>query len=679
MENLKDLNEKRDLYNQHETELEVNEARLQMAAALTNLGTWDYYPQRGKLDWSAECEKIYGLYKDTPVSFEIFLDYIYPADKETVQQTIKESLDYISDDNFDITYRIQRFNDKSLRWVRTQAKVYFDKHKKAQHIVGTIIDFTEAKLAEEKSAKLAAIVDSSDDAIISKTLDGIITSWNFAAEQLFGYTEDEVIGKPITILIPEDRLEEERLILERIRQSKKVDHYVTFRLTKAGLEIPVSLTISPIKNNSGKVIGASKIARNNARQKMAEAQLLRYAENLELLNAVGKVISERLDVEDILQKVTDATTQLTGAAFGAFFYNKLDDKGESYMLFALSGAPREAFEKFGTPRNTDLFHPTFMGEGIVRSDDITKDPRYGQNPPHFGMPKGHLPVVSYLAVPVMSKSGSVIGGLFYGHPDAGKFTREHEQLVSGVATQATVALDNAKLYEEIQKLNDKKDEFIGLASHELKTPVTSLSGYLQILNRTLPETDRNKPFVQKALRQVNKLSELISDLLDVSKIETGHLPLSFVKFDLVQLVLDVIELTQYTTKTHRIVMCPEVESIMVVADKQRLEQVIINLLSNAIKYSPNKVLVNVIVAINNDKARVSVQDFGMGINKDQQERIFSRFYRVEELAAHISGLGIGLYISKEIINRHNGTLWLESEVDQGSVFSFEIPLRQKGT
>jgi PAS domain S-box-containing protein len=676
MENLNDLNEKPNLQKQHVTELEISEARLHMAMASTNLGTWDYYPQTGKLDLNTESKKIYGLYTDESVDLNKFLSHVHPADKATIQQNIEHALNNITNNTFDITHRIVRFNDKSIGWVRTQGTVYFDEYQKAKRLVGIILDLTEAKLAEEKSAKLAAIVESSDDAIISKTLDGIITSWNYAAEQLFGYTENEVIGKPITILIPEDRLEEEKLILDRIRQSKKVDNYVTFRVTKSGLEIPVSLTISPIKNSSGKVIGASKIARNNARQKMAEAQLLRYAENLELLNAVGKVISERLDVEDILQKVTDATTQLTGAAFGAFFYNKLDDRGESYMLFALSGAPREAFEKFGMPRNTAVFHPTFIGESIVRSDDITKDPRYGKSAPHFGMPKGHLPVVSYLAVPVISKSGSVIGGLFYGHPDAGKFTREHEQLVSGVATQATVALDNAKLYEEIQKLNDKKDEFIGLASHELKTPVTSLSGYLQILNRTLSEADRNKPFVQKALLQVNKLSELISDLLDVSKIETGHLPLSFTKFDLVQLVLDVIELTQYTTKTHRIVMCPEVESIMVFADKQRIEQVIINLLSNAIKYSPNKMLVNVIVGINNDRARVAVQDFGMGIHQDQQERVFSRFYRVEELAAHISGLGIGLYISKEIINRHNGKLWLESEVDTGSIFSFEIPVKQ---
>src|SRR3569833_598034 len=166
------------------------------------------------------------------------------------------------------------------------------------------------------------------------------------------------------------------------------------------------------------------------------------------------------------------------------------------------------------------------------------------------MPKGHIPEESNLAVSVISKSGEVIGGLFYGHPEPGRFTVHHERLVESVAKQAAIALENAKLYEEIQKLNSKKDEFIGLASHELKTPVTSLSGYLQIINRRLQADDVNKSFIEKALVQINKLTILISDLLDVSKIETGQLPLSFTKFDLLQLVNDVTELTQYSAHTH---------------------------------------------------------------------------------------------------------------------------------
>lgn len=344
------------------------------------------------------------------------------------------------------------------------------------------------------------------------------------------------------------------------------------------------------------------------------------------------------------------------------------------MLFTLSGAPREAFEKFGMPRNTAIFNPTFVGEKPVRVDDITKDPRYGHNLPHYGMAGERLPVVSYLAVPVVGNSGKVIGGLFYGHPGAGKFTKEHEHLVERIATQAAVALENAKLYAEIQKLNQKKDEFIGLASHELKTPVTSLKGYLQILDKKLPEGDTNKSFVDKAVKQVNKLSNLVSDLLDVSKIETGQLPLSFSSFDLVHMIRDAVQLHQYAANSHKIILEFDRQVLPVTADQLRIEQVVNNLLSNAIKYSPGADRINVSVSETGARARVMVQDFGMGIAEDEQESIFSRFYRVEEMAAHISGLGIGLYISSEIIRRHQGTLTVESEQGKGSQFTFEIPV-----
>ena len=540
--------------------------------------------------------------------------------------------------------------------------------------VNTLIDVTEQRFGETKQAMLAAIIESSEDAIVSKTLDGTVTSWNKSAAKMFGYNEGEMVGKSIITVIPKDRRQEEVVILGKIRQGEKVEHCETVRLRKDGTEIAVSLTISPIKNAAGQVIGASKIARDISKQKTSEESLQRYANNLETVNSVGKMVSERLDVQEILQQVTDVTTEATGAAFGAFFYNKLDEHGESYTLFTLSGAPREAFEKFGMPRNTAVFNPTFSGEGTVRVDDITKDPRYGKNHPHYGMPKGHLPVVSYLAVPVISKSGVVIGGLFYGHPEPGRFSVHHESLVESVATQAAIALENARLYEEIKKLNARKDDFIGLASHELKTPVTSLSGYLQIINRRLPSDDVNKPFIEKALAQINKLSGLISDLLDVSKIETGQLPLSFTGFDLQHLAKEVIEVMQFSTKTHRLTLDSDINKLLVTADRQRIEQVIINLLSNAIKYSPGANEVNVTVSAADNKALVAVRDFGLGITRDQQERIFNRFYRVEDMAAHISGLGIGLFISKEIISRHNGRLWVESEPGKGSVFFFEIPV-----
>ncbi|HEV2891810.1 MAG TPA: SpoIIE family protein phosphatase [Frankiaceae bacterium] len=179
----------------------------------------------------------------------------------------------------------------------------------------------------------------------------------------------------------------------------------------------------------------------------AEARLREESRAVETLREIGAALSASLDLKSLVQTLTDATTRLTGAQFGAFFYNTVDAAGESFLLYTLSGAPIEAFERFGLPRNTRIFAPTFAGEAPVRIDDVRRDQRYGHNPPHNGMPKGHLPVCSYLAVPVVSRTGEVHGGLFFGHEDVGVFTERHERLVVGVAAQAAIAIDNARLYE----------------------------------------------------------------------------------------------------------------------------------------------------------------------------------------------------------------------------------------
>jgi len=171
---------------------------------------------------------------------------------------------------------------------------------------------------------------------------------------------------------------------------------------------------------------------------------------LEVVNRANRRLSENLDVDAVVQTVVDAGTALTGAEFGAVFYNSVDETGESLMLYALSGAPREAFSGMGHPRKTAVFAPTFEGTGIVRSDDITADPRYGLNAPHKGMPEGHLPVKSYLAVPVVSRSATVHGGLFFGHPEPGRFSERHERMMVGLAAHAAIAIDNARLFEAAQ-------------------------------------------------------------------------------------------------------------------------------------------------------------------------------------------------------------------------------------
>jgi len=203
-----------------------------------------------------------------------------------------------------------------------------------------------------------------------------------------------------------------------------------------------------------------------------------------------------------VQVVTDAATELSGAAFGSFFYNVLDERGESYTLYTLSGAPREAFSKFPQPRNTEVFGPTFRGEGMVRSPDITQDPRFGKNDPYHGMPPGHLPVRSYLAAPVKSHSGEVLGGLFFGHPDVGIFDERSERLIAGVAVQAGIAMDKARLYHAAQ------DEIIRRRRTEAALRESEQSLESKVRHRTLELTAANDQLLKAATERERVESQL---------------------------------------------------------------------------------------------------------------------------------------------------------------------------
>ncbi len=429
----------------------------------------------------------------------------------------------------------------------------------------------------EANARLAAIVESSDDAIISKTLDGIITSWNAAAEKIFGYAPEEAVGQHITLIIPEDRRQEEDEIISRIRAGQRVDHFETIRRRKNGELVEISVTVSPVMGDDGRIIGASKVARDISSAKAIEAQLAERTTQLEALtnllpqmvwatdqngnmdfvnsNAEAYVgplrqidgiyqwqevihpddldagarawagsvesgvdfsIEQRIfhqssqtyrwnlsravpvrdnggritrwfgtstDIEDqkqaakhseeereivtalyevgeaftnqelndAVQVATDVATRLSNAEFGAFFYNVENNDGESYMLYTVSGVDRSHFDKFPMPRNTAIFQPTFSGEKVVRYDDVTQQPHYGQNAPRKGMPEGHLPVRSYLAVPVTSKGGEVLGGLFFGHSTPGVFTDRGERIARAVAAQAATGIESSRLLQRAQQ------------------------------------------------------------------------------------------------------------------------------------------------------------------------------------------------------------------------------------
>ena len=478
---------------------------------------------------------------------------------------------------------------------------------------------------EEKQAMLAAIIASTDDTIISKTLEGIITSWNPAAERMFGYTEDEAVGKHISLIIPPERLEEEAFIIGQIVKGDKVDHFETVRRAKNGDPVPISLTVSPIIDSRGRIIGASKIARDiSERIKAAEKQ---------------GVLAAIIDTSDdtILSKTLEGIiTSWNKAAIKMFGYTEAEAVGQHISL---------------------IIPPDRLNEEAFIIGEVSK----GNKVDHFQTLRraknGNLVPISLSVSPVVDDNGKVIG--------ASKIARD-------ISAEQTSQDELAKLYQQLKELNAKKDEFIALASHELKTPLTSIKGYLQILAQRVTD-EKNIIFVQKTRQQIAKLSALVDDLLDVSKIEAGKLHFAAEDFNIREVIDDALELISHTNSDYTITLHSPVSECMVKGDAHRIEQVMINLLTNAIRYAPNSNRIEVHLSHENDEVKIGVKDFGTGIAPEKLEHIFSRYYRVDDNNSKVSGLGIGLYLCYEIVTRHHGKIWAESEPGIGSVFWFTLP------
>jgi PAS domain S-box-containing protein len=526
---------------------------------------------------------------------------------------------------------------------------------------------------------LARVVESSDDAIVSKNLDGIISSWNRAAERMFGYTAAEAVGKSIRMIVPADRQSEEDDVLAKIRRGESVEHYATVRQRKDGSTLSISLSVSPIRDESGQVVGASKIARDITEWTKLLARERAHAAITEKLYEIGTVLASNLERDTVVQKVTDIATEVTGAEFGAFFYNETDQNSqESYMLYTLSGAPRSAFENFPHPRATQVFAPTFHGEGPVRLDDVTKDPRYGQNPPYHGMPHGHLPVRSYLAVPVMSRTKAVLGGLFFGHSTPGMFTEEHERLALGIASWARVALENARLYVEARDASRMKDEFLAVLSHELRTPLNAIVGYARLLRGGLLNGEKSTRALEALDRNSTWLSQIVEDVLDVSRIVSGKIRLDVQPVELPIVVHNAVATMQpgADAKGVRLQTIVDPRVGPVAGDRDRLQQVIWNLLSNAVKFTPKGGRVQIRLERVDSHIEIAVADTGIGIRQDFLPRIFDRFTQAESPTTRkLGGLGLGLAIVRHIVELHGGTVEAFSAgEDQGATFRVRLPI-----
>ena len=414
-------------------------------------------------------------------------------------------------------------------------------------------------------------------------------------------------------------------------------------------------------------------------QKQAEFALLERTSALEALNRTAAMTAIERDLDRVVQTVTDAGVELSGAEYGAFFYNVDDPTGERYMLYALSGAPKNAFAHFPMPRITDVFSPTFRGEGSVRSDDIKRDPRYGRNAPLHGMPPGHLPISSYLAAPVVSRSGEVLGALLFGHSAEGMFAEAHERRVAGLAAQAAIAIDNARLFHAVQAANETLEERVhqrtqelteahealrqaqkmeavgqltGGIAHDFNNLLMGISGSLELIERGLARHGVTglERYVHGAQASARRAASLTQRLLAFSRRQT----LDPKPTDINRLIFGLEDMIRRTVG-------PSIEVEVVGQaglwaariDAAQLENALLNLAINARDAMPDGGRITIETAnkwLDDRGARerelkpgqylsICVTDTGAGIPKDIVDRIFDPFFTTKPIGEGGEPLG----------------------------------------
>ena len=483
-------------------------------------------------------------------------------------------------------------------------------------------------------------------------------------------------------LHPDDRARA-RLAIQR-SISERSDYDVEYRIKTASGERWVAVRGHPMYGEDGTVRGMFGIVQDITEQMRTKELLREQTEALQIINKLGRVLSVELDLKKLVQAFTDAATELAGAKFGAFFYNVLDAGGGSYKLYALSGADRRHFEKFPMPRATALFGPTFRGEGVIRLSDVTVDPRFGQNDPHHGLPRGHLPVRSYLAIPVTSRSGDVLGGLFFGHPAPGIFTDSAERILVGLAAQAAIAIDNAQLVDAVHKAretaevaNRLKDEFLATVSHELRTPLNAVLGWTSLLRGTYMDEARRAKALETIERNARLQQKIVEDILDVSRIIAGQLRLEKEPMPFRPVVEAAIDSVRPMAEAKSIAFRIELgdDPAIIIGDQARLQQIVWNLLSNAIKFTPEGGAVRVSLDVIESRVELVVSDTGVGIAPDFLPHVFERFRQGDTRVtrAH-GGLGLGLAIVRHLTEMHGGSAAAVSAgPGKGATFIVRLP------
>ncbi len=676
-----------------ESNLVAASNRLQVALAAGRLGDWRWDAQLDRVTLGERAAELFDLAAETPLRLEQLQERIEQADRSMVDSEFRRA--YRSGGDINIECRVDA-PGRPLRWISVVGRADVEDAAGAERrvvgITGVAQDISTRKSAEDTLRQseevLRALANSVSQLAWMAQADGDLVWFNERWYEYTGTSLERMSGWGWQSVVDPDVLP---LVLQRwhesIRTGQPFD--MEYPIRGADGQYRWFLTrVNPVRDRLGHVVRWFGTNTDVDQVKRVQQALRDESNVLELLNSTGSALARQRDLRSLLQTVTDAATGISGARCGAFFYNGRAGDGTPYTVTTHAGAACEELERV---------LPLSAGPGardlVVRVDDTALDARFDSK--DDGAP---MSMHSYLAVPVVSRSGELVGRLVFGHPEAGIFTERTERIVGGIAAQAAVAIDNTRLYEaaqhaaeerkelleserlaraEAERTSNMKDEFLATLSHELRTPLSAILGWAQVLRRGTRGPDDLQRGLQTIERNARAQAQLIEDLLDMSRITSGKVMLDIQNVAPSVFIDAAIETLRPAAeaKNIRLEKDYDPDASMIAGDPARLQQVIWNLLSNAIKFTPRDGLVQVTVKPAGPNVEIAVRDSGAGIAPEFLTHVFERFRQGDSSTTRQhGGLGLGLSIVKHLIEQHGGTVAVASEGEgQGACFTMELP------
>jgi len=646
--------------------LRRSEERFELAAQATQNVIWEITRAHGR---EQEIERrVYGsgIVAHGP-GFAVWKALIHPADRQRIVASLRTALD----GDASLWSEEYRFRAPAGEYVHVvdRGQILRAEDGRAVRAVGAMMDVSERKRVEETIALHAAIIASSDDAIVSKTLDGTIRSWNASAERLFGYTAEEAVGQPISLIIPKDKLDEEMEILRRLGRGERIDHFETVRVAKDGRKLDISLTVSPLFDANERVFGASKVARDITARKRTENELVRRDVRLNLLweSAAVLLTTDRPDamLRGVFEKIAPS---LRLDAYLCFMF---DESGEGKLcLESWSGIDERDAEELDRAAEP-------VCEAAARERRAISMSRIQTSTDEASAKLRELGFEACAANPLIVED-RVLGTLAFATRSKDALHADEIEFIETVCRYVTVAYERMHLIRRLRETDNRKDEFLAMLAHELRNPLAPIRNALEIMR---VDGHAGSVVGQAARvmmeRQLEQMVRLIDDLLDVSRITRGRLELRKERVALDAVIRGAIDTSRPLIEKARHELTVELpaERVVLDADPVRLAQVFSNLLNNAARYMDEGGHIWIRAECADGEVRVSVRDTGVGIPADALPWIFDMFVQAGVPERSQSGLGIGLTLVKRLVDMHGGSVEATSDgPGRGAEFTVRLPV-----